>query len=274
HYKKEVEDIYDALPDEITENMKIGIETSGLSEDERRKKTNGYNDSKGNRVEGIKEKISNIAKDYSITRNEAAGILHAKGFKPKSIPGVAKQSVVSKPFQLAMRWMGSSHIQSLKENFAGETVRDCLKEGKGLNTIINRSEYDEIKSKNPTLAEWSKNTPAGKETLNWFDTFEKPELDKEERRKQDEIERKEKVKEGAAEAKAKAEKSAEEARRKASEEAKIRRGIEMEIREKRDEVDRLRKIPLPTAPPKTMPRERTERIRQLEKEIEELHRKI
>lgn len=160
-YAKEASDIFEALPDKVTEDMLVEFKIAPLprkDKEEARKK--------------IKGQMNEIINEFDLNgedekdRNKAAQILHIRGLKPHDISGVAGSSLKSEPFRLALRKMQSNSLQSIRNSFDSETVDKVLNEEKGLNTI-NEQEFESIKKTNPSLVRWAYETPAGRETLNW-----------------------------------------------------------------------------------------------------------
>jgi len=179
-YLKEVGDIDDAFPDKVTKEMKIDFEMTQIDPKAIDKAT-GQLKRKVER-EKLELKIQGIIKEFKLKDDEegkaedkAAGVLHAQGLKPKNISKVAKSSLKTDTFRLAMRKMKSSNLQALRNSFDAETIGAVLDEGKGLNTI-NKEELKAIAKDNKDLVRWAYNTPAGKETLNWTDNWDYKEI--------------------------------------------------------------------------------------------------
>ena len=163
-YKKEVGDLFDAEPEEITKELKLKFELSTIPEAE-----------KAQEKAKIERKIQDIVQEFNLTgpeaENEAARILHARNLKPEDIAEVSKGSLKTKTFKLAMRRMSSSHLQKLRDSFDEDTVREVLEGPDGLNTLdvkeIQKLQDPSNPYNNVRLVRWSQNTPAGREMLNW-----------------------------------------------------------------------------------------------------------
>jgi hypothetical protein len=163
-YKKEVGDLFDAEPEEITKELKIKFELSTIPEAE-----------KAQEKAKIERKIQDIVKEFNLTgpeaENEAARILHTRDLKPEDIAEVSKGSLKTKTFKLAMRRMSSSHLQKLRDSFDEDTVHEVLEGPDGLNTLdvkeIQKLRDPSNPYNNVRLVRWSENTPAGREMLNW-----------------------------------------------------------------------------------------------------------
>ena len=164
-YAKEVGDLMDAEPDKVTFALKLNSESVGLTGTKRAKK----------RKETM-EKVNEIIIEHikpgvpALTRNEAAGILHAQGLSSKDMAELNKGSMKSLPVQLALRKMSSSQLRALQNNFDEGTVHATLDEGRGLNTI-NQNEFKDIMRTNPRLVRWAFESPGGREMLNWSSKF-------------------------------------------------------------------------------------------------------
>jgi hypothetical protein len=171
-YRKEVGDLFDAEPDEIEKEVFVNFKVSyEMSRDPKKKRED---------IEkGIEEDIKKVKKEYGLTDpeksdNQAVGVLYARGFKPSDIASMTGDSVKSLPVQLAMRRMGSSQLQALRNNFDEKTVEAALNTGRGLNTkkeIPDEKALSKIYKENSRLVRWAFNTPAGREMLDWSDRF-------------------------------------------------------------------------------------------------------
>lgn len=172
-YKKEAGDILDALPDKITKEIKIEFELAGISPIE-------IDAASGRTKRFLKElelnnRIADIAKEYGIEEDEAAGVLHIQGLKPKDISEVSKGSLETNVFRLATRKMSSAHLQALQNNFDNKTVRAVLDEGRGLNMLTDQEIINmNTSAGNQKLFRWAYETPGGREMLNWSSKVPKP----------------------------------------------------------------------------------------------------
>jgi hypothetical protein len=172
-YAKEVGNIFDALPNKITKEMKIDFELAPIDPKAIDKETGKLK--RDVEREKLELKIQGIASEFNIDENQAAAVLHATEIKSKDISKVTKDSVKSESFQLAMRKMKSPNLQALRNSFDAETVKAVLDEGKGLNTIKDTNEIAIIRRDNSDLVRWAYHAPAGRETLNWSKEWGKEE---------------------------------------------------------------------------------------------------
>ena len=179
-YLGEISDIFDASPDKLTYKIKLDMELAPLPESEKAKVTKKFNEQIGEtRDELFKEEIKEKSKKEGLSEDDiikkykyddkATQVLHIRGFKPKDVSGMAKGSLKSEPFKLAMQKMSSSHLQALRNSFDEETVNEILEGDNGLNNpnTITQEKLNELNKKNPGLVRWAFQNPAGKEMLNW-----------------------------------------------------------------------------------------------------------
>lgn len=154
-YKKEIGDVFDALPDKVTEKALLDLK-SDKKEKER-----------------AQEQINKIMEEYRLDtekeadRDKAAGVLHARGLKPADVVKVAKDSLKSEVFRLATHRMNPAHLRELSDTFDRKTVEDIFEGKGGLNTIINsRKDLENFYRENRRLARFFILNPIGRE-LGW-----------------------------------------------------------------------------------------------------------
>ena len=181
HYMKEINDIIDALPNEITAPLKIQREVE-QDRDAMREKISkeasevmslfsGPNLEKqvakelGIDVSDLTEdQVNNFLANFNPS-DIAAGKLHVAGMKPGDITGVAKEAKKSLPFRLGVHDLSSTHIQRLVENESTETVSDVLNGGGGINNILsNATDVNAVKA---DLKAWAKKLPGRHKFLKW-----------------------------------------------------------------------------------------------------------
>ncbi len=167
HFKKEVGNVLNTLPNSVTKEIKLKYELAGIKDPgEIERKTTE-----------IQDEIDKIQDEFSIkgqpgAEGKATAILHARSLNPRDITGVDKSEgfgLRSESFQLAMQKMSSVHLQALQNNFNEKTIRAVLDENKGLNNVTGFTDTDfrRVEKENPRLVRWSSGTPAGREMLNW-----------------------------------------------------------------------------------------------------------
>jgi hypothetical protein len=159
-YRKEIGDIFDALPDKIDKKIYLNL-TPEVDRPELEKD-----------IKDIVREIKEIT-GKEITEDQAASILYIRRMKVADLADVTKKSLTSETGRLATIGMTERQVQKIHDTFGRDVIDKLLNESGGLNAILKgktpeegRKILEKIYKENPRIVRFFALTPAGR-AMGW-----------------------------------------------------------------------------------------------------------